>query len=127
MNQSNLRGRLVNDPEIRTFPAKDGGTGTVAAFTLAVPDKNARRDENGNYPADFIRCSCFGKNADVVESFCMKGTELLVAGKLTSSSYEKDGVTVFSTEVSVQTFEFISGTKSKEKEPDNKEKGNKSK
>ena len=125
MNQVNLRGRLTAEPEIRTYPLKDGGMGTVAAFTLAVPDRTGKRDEHNNFPADFIRCSCFGKHADVIESFAMKGTELLVTGKLTSGSYETDGITVFSTELSIQNFEFISGTKTKEKAPENKGKDKK--
>ena len=125
MNKVELVGRLTAEPEIRTYPLKDGGMGTVAAFTLAVPDRTGKRDEHNNFPADFIRCSCFGKHADIMESFSMKGTELLVTGKLTSGSYEKDGVTVFSTEVTILNFEFVSGTKAKEKAPESKEKTNK--
>ena len=121
MNSVQLRGRLTADPEIRNYMMKDGSTGTVAAFTLAVPDRTAKRDENGNFQADFIRCSCFGKNAEVMESFAMKGTEILItAGKLTSSSFEKQGVTVFSLEVNITSYEFVSGTKSKESEPEPK-------
>lgn len=126
MNSVQLRGRLVADPEVRTYMMKDGSTGTVAAFTLAVPDRTAKRDENGNFQADFIRSSCFGKNAEIIQAFSMKGTEILItAGKLTSGSYVKDGVTCFTVEVSISTFEFIGGTKSKEdketsKEPDTK-------
>ena len=120
MNNVTLRGRLTADPEIRNYMLKDGSTGTVAAFTLAVPDRTAKRDENNNFPADFIRCSCFGKNAEVIESFAVKGTELLVTGKLTSSSFEKQGVTVFSLEVNIISFEFIAGTKSKEAKPEPK-------
>ena len=120
MNSVQLRGRLVADPEVRTYMMKDGSTGTVAAFTLAVPDRTAKRDENNNFPADFIRCSCFGKNAEVIESFAVKGTELLVTGKLTSSSFEKQGVTVFSLEVNIISFEYIAGTKSKEAKPEPK-------
>ena len=100
---------------------KDGSTGTVAAFTLAVPDRTAKRDENGNFQAYFIRCSSFGKNAEIIEAFSMKGTEILItAGKLTSGSYDKEGITVFSTEVNIISFEFIAGTKSKEAEPEPK-------
>ena len=121
MESVQLRGRLTADTEIKNFVMKDGSTGTVATFTLAVPDRTAKRDENNNFPADFIRCSCFGKNAEVMESFAMKGTEILItAGKLTSGSYNKEGITVFSTEVNIHSFEFISGTKSKEAEPEPK-------
>ena len=107
MNSVQLRGRLTADTEIKNFVMKDGSTGTVATFTLAVPDRTAKRDENNNFPADFIRCSCFGKNAEVIESFAVKGTELLVTGKLTSSSFEKQGVTVFSLEASLSSLDFV--------------------
>ena len=116
-----LRGRLTADPEIKNYMMKDGSTGTVAAFTLAVPDRTAKRDENGNFQADFIRCSCFGRNAEIIQAFSMKGTEILItAGKLTSGSYNKEGITVFSTEVNIISYEFVSGTKSKEAEPEPK-------
>ena len=132
MNQVNLRGRLTANPDIRNFVQKDGSTGTIAAFTLAVPDRNSKRDESGNFQADFIRCSSFGRNAEVIESFAVKGTELLdckavkgtellVSGKLTSSSYEKENVTVFTTEVTISNFEFVSGTKTKEAKESSKE------
>ena len=116
-----LRGRLTADPEIKNYMMKDGSTGTVADFTLAVPDRTAKRDENGNFQADFIRCSCFGRNAEIIQAFSMKGTEILItAGKLTSGSYNKEGITVFSTEVNIISYEFVSGTKSKEAEPEPK-------
>ena len=121
MNSVQLRGRLTADPEIKNFMMKDGSTGTVAAFTLAVPDRTAKRDENGNFQADFIRCSCFGRNAEIIQAFSMKGTEILItAGKLTSGSYNKEGITVFSTEVNITSYEFVSGTKSKEADPEPK-------
>ena len=121
MNNVTLRGRLTADPEIRNYMLKDGSTGTVAAFTLAVPDRTAKRDENGNFQADFIRCSSFGRNAEIIEAFSIKGTEILItAGKLTSGSYNKEGITVFSTEVNIISYEFVSGTKSKEAEPEPK-------
>ena len=121
MNSVQLRGRLTADPEIKNYMMKDGSTGTVAAFTLAVPDRTAKKDENGNFQADFIRCSCFGRNAEIIQAFSMKGTEILItAGKLTSGSYNKEGITVFSTEVNISSYEFVSGTKSKEAEPEPK-------
>ena len=127
MNSVQLRGRLTADPEIRNYMMKDGSTGTVAAFTLAVPDRTAKKDENGNFQADFIRCSCFGRNAEIIEAFSMKGTEILItAGKLTSGSYIKDGVTCFTVEVSISTFEYIGGTKSKEDKETSKEHDTKS-
>ena len=60
-----------------------------------------------------------------MEAFAVKGTEILItAGKLTSGSYKKEGVTVFTTEVLISSFEFIGGTKTTEAESEPKGKGN---
>lgn len=118
MNNVILRGRLTADVETHQFVKKAGGDmGTVVSFSLAVPDRTGKRDKNGNFGADFIRCAAFGKNAEVLEAFALKGTEILISsGKLTSGSYEKDGVKVFAVEVQVLQFEFLSGTKTQDKE-----------
>lgn len=61
----------------------------------------------------------------MLEAFSVKGTEILISSaKLTSSSYQKEKVTVFSTEVTILSFEFVSGTKAKET-PEKEEKSNK--
>lgn len=123
MNHVSLRGRLAAEIETHNYVAKDGSTGVVVAFTLAVPDRTAKKNADGNFPADFIRCSAFGKNAEVLEAYCTKGTEILITdAKLTSGSYTKDGVTVFSTEVNIITFEFVGGTKTKESTNEKREK-----
>lgn len=125
MNNVQLRGRLTTDPEVRTFLRGDE-QGCVASFVLAVPDRTSRKDEQGNYETSFIRCSLFGKGAEVMESFGCKGTEIIVSqGKIVTGSYDKDGTKVYTTEVSVQTFEFVSGTKSKEEHSKNDKKDSK--
>ena len=110
MNQVILRGRLTTNPEIRY--TKDGDA--VASFSLAVPDRMGKKDKDGNFPADFIRCCAFNKEAEVIESFAIQGTEILITnGKLRSGSYLKDDIKVFTTECQIIHFEFISGAKQK--------------
>lgn len=110
MNQVILRGRLTDNPAIRYTKEQ----ASVASFCLAVADRMAPKDKDGNFPADFIRVVAFGKEAEVLEAFAVKGTELLITGKLKSGSYDRDGVKVFTTECQVIYFEFINGTKPKE-------------
>lgn len=112
MNLVQLRGRFTKKPE--TSYSKDGTC--VVSVCLAVPDRLAKKDEKGNYPADFIRLAAFGKEAEVLDAFGEKGTEVLVTGRLRSGRYEKDGQTHFTTEVHVTYFEFLSSTKKTEKE-----------
>lgn len=112
MNLVQLRGRFTKKPE--TSYGKDGGC--IVSVCLAVPDRFAKKDENGNYPADFIRLSAFGKEAEVLEAFGEKGTEVLVTGRLRSGRYEKDGQTHFTTEVRINSFEFLNSAKKAEGE-----------
>lgn len=118
MNISNLRGRLTTDPEVNY--TKDGAS--VVSFTLAVPDRLGQRDKDGNFPADFIRCVMFGKEAEVMEAYGVKGTEIILTGKIKTGSYTKDDVKHFTTEVQSMYFEFVSGTKSKENNSKKQEK-----
>lgn len=75
-------------------------------LTLAVPNKDIR-DKSGDNPCDYIRCVAFNGLANVLEKYADKGTEILVtAGRLASGQYEKDGQTVYTTEVVIEKMEF---------------------
>lgn len=76
MNNVVLAGRLTRDPESRT--TQNGSM--VTTFTLAVP-KN--KDE-----ADFISCTTFSKNAELVSRYAKKGYQVVVRGRLQNRHYE---------------------------------------
>lgn len=105
MNQITVIGRLTEEPKT-TFSM---GSEPVAhaVFNFAVPDMSMRRDEQGNYPTDFFRCSCWGKLAEAVEKHCSKGTKLLIVGKLKNNNYEKNGQKVYSNEIVIDSLEFL--------------------
>lgn len=113
MNNVTLMGRLTDNIKVSTG-SKDT---RWANFTLAVRDGV---DEEGNSLAQFIRCSIFGKAADILEKFTEKGSPLCVRGHLRVSSYkDEDGKTVWSTQVIVEDFDLI-GARKAEEEPDKK-------
>ena len=97
-------GRLVGDPEIRY---SQGANATcIARFTVAI----SRRFKNaeGNYEADFIRCTAFGKTGEFLEKYFRKGMAIGITGRITTGSYvNKDGQTVYTTEVTVEEAEFV--------------------
>lgn len=101
MNRVNLIGRLTKDPEVRTTPA---GL-TVATYTLAVDRPVKKEGEERN--ADFIRCTSFGKTAEFCERYLFKGTKIGVDGRIQTGSYtDKDGKTVYTTDVIVESHTF---------------------
>lgn len=95
MNKIILMGRLTSDPEVKNK--------AVANYTLAV-DRRYKKDDGQK--ADFIGCVCFGKNVEFVENFLCKGKQILVIGRLQVSTYEKDGVRHWKTEVIVDEHYF---------------------
>ena len=122
MNKVILNGRLVADVE-----AAEAGKGknkiTYANFVIAVRDG---KDAEGNDQAQFIRCTAFGKVAEILEEFTGKGSAVCVAGRLRNSSYEdEDGNARYTTSVIVEDFDLIGA--SKKEETDKKEKTSKNK
>lgn len=105
MNKITLTGRLTEEPKV-TYSA---GVEPVAraSFNFAVPDMSMKKDEEGNYPTDFFRCTCWGKLAEIVEKHCSKGTKLLISGRLKNNNYEKDGKKVYSNEIVIDSLEFL--------------------
>ena len=99
MNKVILIGRLTRDPELN-FAA---GTGTaVCRFSLAVT-RPFKKDET-----DFINCIAFEKTGETIAQYLTKGRQLAVTGSIRTGSYDaKDGTKRYTTDVIVDSFEFI--------------------
>lgn len=101
MNKVILMGRLTREPDIRWTQGQEQTC--VARFTLAVD----RRRQEGQQSADFISCVAFGKRAEWCEKWTKKGTKIIVIGRIQTGSYKnRDGVTVYTTDVVVEEAEF---------------------
>lgn len=90
---------MTKDPELN-FAA---GTGTaVTRFTLAVT-RPFKKDET-----DFINCIAFNKRAEAIAQYLTKGRQLAVTGSIRTGSYDaKDGTKRYTTDIVVDSFEFI--------------------
>ena len=110
INKVVLLGRLTKEPELRYAP----GTGTaVCRFTLAV-QRAFKKDE-----ADFINCVAFGKNGETIAQYITKGRQIAITGSIRTDSYDaKDGTKRYTTDVIVETFEFVESKKKETNEFD---------
>lgn len=112
MNLVVLYGRLTKDPELRYSQ-----NGTASCFTsVAVnrPMSKEKRQEveaNGQPTADFIGIKAFGKTAEILSNYFHKGNRIAVEGKIATGSYEKNGQTVYTTDVIVNRVHFIESAK----------------
>ena len=110
LNQVVLVGRIVKEPEL--YETKDGYKNT--SITLAVP--RTFKNVDGEYETDFIMCLLWRGIAERVCEYCHKGDLIGVKGHLQSSSYEKDEVKVYKTEVIAEKVTFLSSNKKEETE-----------
>ncbi len=113
MNSVQLVGRLTRDPEMRYT---DGGS-AIARFSLAVD----RRYKSENGPtADFPNCVAFGRTAEFIEKYFRKGMRMGCQGRIQTGSYtNNDGQKVYTTDVAVESCEFVESKASQQPEENN--------
>ena len=110
MNKVILIGRLTKDPELRYA----AGNGTaVCRFTVAI-NRQSKKDET-----DFINCIAFGKTGETITQYFTKGSKIAITGNIRTGSYDaKDGTKRYTTDVIVETFEFVESKKKETNEFD---------
>jgi len=102
MNNVVLIGRLTRDPDVRYAAATQIA---VARFTLAIDRVVAAGKER---QTDFPSVVAFGKTAEICERFLKKGRQVAVQGRIQTGSYQnKDGATVYTTDVVADRVELI--------------------
>ena len=111
MNKVILIGRLTKDPELRYA----AGNGTaVCRFSVAVT-RQFKKDE-----ADFINCVAFGKTGETIAQYLTKGRQIAVTGSIRTGSYDaQDGSKRYTTDVAVESFEFIGSAGESSKDNNN--------
>lgn len=107
MNKIMLLGRLTKDVETRYTQTNNS---LVATFTLAV---NRRFAKEGEQQADFINIVAWGKTAEFVGKYFVKGQQVAVCGRISTRNYDdKEGKKVYVTEVTAEEVYFADSKKS---------------
>lgn len=112
MNKVVLIGRLTKDVNIEN-------TANGTKYTrLTVACKRKVKNENGEYESDFISCIAWKSNAEFINKYFKKGSEIALCGTLQTRSYEDDkGIKRYIAEVVVAEVDFV-GTPKKEEPKD---------
>ena len=101
LNQVNLAGRLVAEPEL-----KQTQTGmAIISFTIAI---GRYAKAGAEKKTDFLNCTAFGKTAETIAKFFHKGSAIFVMGSIQTDTWtDKDGVKKYKTGIMVSGFKFV--------------------
>ena len=101
-----LIGTTGKAPEVRHT---SGGT-TVANFSLATSEKFKDKNGTAQERTDWHNLVAYGKAAEIIEKYVVKGSKLFIEGRLQNSSWDdKDtGQKRYKTEIVVNDFILLS-------------------
>ena len=107
VNKVILIGRLGKDPELRHL---ENGV-TVANFSLATSETyKDRQTGERREQIEWHNVVLWRGLAEVAEKYVKKGDMIYVEGKLRTRSWEKDGVTRYTTEVVGDSMTMLGGS-----------------
>lgn len=106
VNKVIILGNLGQDPEIHEMKS---GT-KVCRLNVATTRRWTSKDTGEKVEeTEWHRISVWGPQADPCKKYLSKGRQVYVEGRLRTSSYEKEGVKHYATEVVADTVQFIGG------------------
>jgi len=113
VNRVTLLGNLGKDPAVKyTTTGK-----AVANFSLALTERFKDRDGEWKDRTEWVNIVLWDKLAEVASNYLKKGNKCYIEGRLSTRSYEKDGVTKYVTEVVGSELVLIDKTEKSASEP----------
>lgn len=112
LNKCQFIGNVGRDPEVRYSHNGQAIANIAVAVSEQWKDKNTgeRREKT-----EWVRCSLFGKLAEICGEHVKKGTKIYVEGKLQTRKWQdKDGSDKYSTEIQVNEFLLLGAKKQQE-------------
>jgi single-strand DNA-binding protein len=104
-NRVQLIGNVGNDPEIKTL---ENGK-KLAHLNIATNDKYTNDKGEKVEQTEWHRVTAWGKTAEIIEKYVVKGKEVAIEGKLTHRSYDdSNGEKRYITEVIVNEILLLS-------------------
>ena len=101
LNRCEFIGRLGKDPEVRFTASGEA----ICNFSIAVGWKT--KDKDGT---EWVRVTSFGKLAGICGDYLKKGSQVFIAGRMTTRKWaNKDGVDQYTTEVVADQMQMLGG------------------
>lgn len=100
-----LVGNLGNDPDVKYTQ------GGMAITTISLATTSSRKDKEGNQTekTEWHRVKLFGKLGEIAGEYLKKGSQVFIRGRIEYGSYEKDGATVYTTDIIADEMQMLGG------------------
>lgn len=102
VNRVVLVGNAGSDPDVR-----ETGNGTTVAHVSLATNRVFQRNGQEQKKTEWHRLTFWAGAAEIVEKWVRKGTRLYVEGRIEYGSYDRDGVSIPTTDVIVQDFVLL--------------------
>ena len=107
LNKVMLIGNVGRDPEVRYLDGNSGNA-KVATFTLATTERYRDRNGETRENTEWHNIVAWRGNADVVERFVKKGTQVYIEGRLRTRSWDdQTGNKRYTTEIIVDNLQLL--------------------
>ena len=111
LNKVMLIGNVGNDPEVRYLesnPQNPQANAKVASFRLATTERYRDRNGETRENTEWHNIVVWRNNADVVERFVHKGSQIYIEGKLRTRQWtDQTGNKRYTTEVVADTIQLL--------------------
>jgi single-strand DNA-binding protein len=109
LNRCEFIGRLGKDPEVRYT----ADSNAICNFSIAVGYKTATKETT-----EWVRITTFGKLAGICADYLKKGSQVFIAGRMTTRKWvNKDGVDQYTTEVVADQMQMLGGRAAEDAPP----------
>lgn len=103
INKALICGRVTKEIDLRALPSGS----KVASFSLATNHNYKTQDGEKKETTTFHNIVAFGKTAEIIGQYVVKGQELYVEGRIDNQTYEKkDGTKGYKSQIILESFQF---------------------
>lgn len=97
-------GRLVRDMETKYT----AGGMAIGTFAIAI-GKRVKKGESWEDYTSFFDCKCFGKTAENLNQYMVKGKQVAIIGELNQDRWEKEGKTNSRVVINCNNIQLLGG------------------
>lgn len=118
LNQCTFIGRLGKDPETRYMPNGDAATNFSIAVGESWKDKQGQKQER----TEWVNVSCFGKIAEICGQYLLKGSKVMVSGKMKTDKWQdQSGNDRYTTKIMLRDMNMLDSRAEGQAQPANQQ------